>query len=460
MPQRAKELSEIVKRYRDFFKLSQQPMWVCDSETLRVLSVNQAAINHYGYSAKEFLRLRISDIRPQEDIPKFKVALVTDDVEKPSFSGVWRHLKKDGSVIEVEVHSHRIRYAGRQARWAIITDVTDRMSAERKLRKSEERLAAALQASGLGVYDSDYGTDILNWDARMRDIWGIKEDQPVTVSLFQEGIHSEDRARVSKEIQVARSTLGTHHYVSEFRVINRLDGSERWVRAEGTLTASEGSIRNLGTVTDITERRRAEEKINLLIREVNHRSKNLLAVVQSIACQTANKSNPAEFASTFTKRLQGLSASHDLLVKCDWQGVSLSDLVSSQLLSFSISDENWTSEGPYISLTPQATQAIGMALHELATNSAKYGALSRNGQIRIRWITGPDGLFRMEWTEAGGPEVSPPEHKGFGTTLIQQMTAITLGGTVTLDYKPQGLKCEITAPLELLTGTKCVHRAS
>ena len=442
---------ELARRYREFFMLSPQPMWICDNETLKFISVNQAAIEHYGYTALEFLQLKISDIRPAEDVHKFEIKFAFDDHQKPSFSGVWRHLKKDGSIIEVEVYSHRIRHKGRPARWAIINDVTDKLNAERKIKLSEERLAAAMEATGLGVYDSDLRSQVLNWDHRMRDIWGIGYDEPVDRSIFEECIHPDDRKRVMQEIKDIQVNSGTSRYKSEFRVINRRDGVERWVRAQGAVIVSDHINRNLGTVTDITDRKKSEEKIEILMREMNHRSKNLLAVIQSIAFQTAKNTNPAEFSSTFVKRLQGLSASHDLLVKCDWQAVSLADLTASQLSSFPIAANRLSISGPYIALTAQATQAIGMALHELATNSAKYGALSMNGRIEIDWDIDAEGMFKFAWTELGGPEVSPPQHKGFGTKLIQQMTAMSLQGTVTLEYSLKGVRCEIIAPLEALT---------
>jgi PAS domain S-box-containing protein len=201
-------------------------------------------------------------------------------------------------------------------------------------------------------------------------------------------------------------------------------------------------------VEDITERKRSDRQIMLLMREVNHRSKNMLAVVQAIAAQTALHTDPAEFVRSFSNRLQSLAASHDLLVNNSWQGVGISELVSSQLQHLEASKKQITTQGPELRLSPSASQALGLALHELGTNAIKYGSLSENGEVLITWEVRPDGQFEVCWRETGGPLVAPPRKNGFGTRLIKQMTQMALEGNVTVQYDPTGLIWKLSAPLQ------------
>lgn len=210
-------------------------------------------------------------------------------------------------------------------------------------------------------------------------------------------------------------------------------------------------------VEDVSDRKRAEQQIRLLMREVNHRSKNMLAVVQAMASQSALRGDPQRFAESFTERLHSLAASHDLLVHNDWRGVDLADLASSQLSHFGgASHERIRMAGPDVRLTPAAAQAIGMALHELATNATKYGALStQDGMVLLNWSVSPPGekgQFRLRWEEKGGPPVPTPSRSGFGSRLISEMTQLTMRGRARLDYHPTGLVWELTAPIERLAG--------
>jgi len=187
------------------------------------------------------------------------------------------------------------------------------------------------------------------------------------------------------------------------------------------------------------------------MREINHRSKNLLAVVQSIARNSARGGSPATFAEDLSQRLRGLSASQDLLIESQWKAVSLANLVKSQLSHLSEPMASRISiQGQTILISPSAAQGIGMALHELATNALKYGALSNeNGLVDISWnVTRADGVdeFCMHWRERCGPTVNPPTQSGFGRTVIERMVAHAVGGRVTMDYAKDGFSWSLTAP--------------
>jgi two-component sensor histidine kinase len=194
-----------------------------------------------------------------------------------------------------------------------------------------------------------------------------------------------------------------------------------------------------GTAQDITERKEREEKEHLLIREINHRAKNMLSVVDSIAHQTATK-NPEDFIERFSERIQALSANQDLLVRNEWKGVEIKDLVHAQLAHFAdLIGSRIAVDGPVLRLNPTSAQAIGLALHELATNAGKYGALSTDtGGVDIDWAMA-GGNFTMSWVEYDGPPVSAPTQRGFGTTVMGTMTERSLDGTVDLDYPSAGL---------------------
>jgi PAS domain S-box-containing protein len=209
----------------------------------------------------------------------------------------------------------------------------------------------------------------------------------------------------------------------------------------------------LAVVRDITahrrseeERRRSEEQVRRLMREVDHRAKNILSVVQAMARRTLSSSYQ-EFISRFSERIQALSASHDLLVKSEWKSVLIAELVRSQLAHFGdLLGNRITVHGPDLRITAAAAQAVGLALHELATNAGKYGALSTDtGHVDVCWQLDGD-LFTMNWTERGGPPVKPPERHGFGAMVIDSMVQQSLGGEIHLDFAPTGLTWRVTCP--------------
>jgi PAS domain S-box-containing protein len=208
-----------------------------------------------------------------------------------------------------------------------------------------------------------------------------------------------------------------------------------------------GNPNQLATVIrDITDRKRHEEHLNLLMHEVNHRAKNMLSLVQAISHQTAAKS-PRDFLARFAERLQALAANQDLLVRNEWAGVGIADLVRAQLAAFAdLIGSRILVHGPKLRLNAAAAQAVGLALHELATNASKYGALSsETGSVEVCWRNDGDA-FAMNWTERGGPPVSPPKQRGFGSTVVSLMAERSVDGEVRLDYAPSGVTWTLTCP--------------
>lgn len=192
----------------------------------------------------------------------------------------------------------------------------------------------------------------------------------------------------------------------------------------------------------------AERQIRFLMEEVNHRSKNLLSLVIAIAQQTAS-SNAHQFKDRFAERLHALAVSHDLLVKGQWRSIELGELVRGQLAHFAdLIGRRILVEGPALLLSAGAAQTIGMAIHELSTNAAKHGALSRpDGTVRIHWSLEPE-LFNMEWRETAGGVVNVPDRKGFGTTVLTRMASMNMGGEADMNYMPSGLCWRLRCPAD------------
>jgi two-component sensor histidine kinase len=204
---------------------------------------------------------------------------------------------------------------------------------------------------------------------------------------------------------------------------------------------------------DITSRKQRETHVHLLMREVTHRSKNLLAIIQAMARQTVKDSlTAAEFEQRFSARLRGLAASHDLLAARDWHGAAVGDLVRWQLgPALEAAGSRISISGPELYLNPEAAQNIGLAVNELASNASRFGALSgRAGRVEIVWSLDPEGTegrrFRIAWDESGGPTVSQPRQTGFGHKVVERLTARALDGNVALSYPASGLRWSLDIP--------------
>lgn len=239
-------------------------------------------------------------------------------------------------------------------------------------------------------------------------------------------------------------------------------GGTRWwqMRVEPFRDGAGAPAGLSGTAVDITARKEDEHRLRLFMRELTHRSKNLLAVILAMARQTAGSADDVDtFIGSFSERLQALSSSHDLLVQESWHGVPISSLVRSQLGHYADRiGEQVEIDGPSVLLTAEATQHIGLALHELATNAAKYGSLSvPEGRVRIGWgLTEPEATpggepgeprFTMQWEEENGPAVVAPSRRGFGQVVIERTVARALDGTVRLTYAPTGVVWALDAPM-------------
>ncbi|EDP65745.1 sensor histidine kinase, putative [alpha proteobacterium BAL199] len=297
-------------------------------------------------------------------------------------------------------------------------------------------------------------------DERFARLYNVDPETARTgapVELFLNSVHPDDSQRLNKAIQKALMDGGD--LAEEYRLI-QADGTARWVLARGHCFHDDHNqpLRFPGAVIDITERKEAEEHRKLLVNELNHRVKNMLASVQAIANQTLrNGVSIAEGRAVFGDRLIALSRAQDVLIGELGAGAEIASVIKTAIEPLAGDAERLRIDGPGVQLSPRAALSLSMAVHELCTNAAKYGALSKpEGHVDVRWSLdmGEDGErhLSLRWTETGGPTVSPPQRKGFGSRLIEHALATELNGAVSLDYARAGLVCTIEAPLKAVIG--------
>jgi len=333
-------------------------------------------------------------------------------------------------------------------------DITDRKVAEERLLRSHDTYLSLIENNPFGVYLVDNQFRLAQVSAGAQRVFSsvrplLGEDfARVLRTIWNEPFASEAIARFRHTLETGEPYRATD--TTEQRGdTNRLESYD-WQIERVMLPDGEHGV--VCYFYDITERKQHEEHIRMLMREVNHRSMNLLALVQAVARQTAAASKPSEFVRRLDDRIHALAASQNLLVKSAWKGVVLDDLVRSQLAHFDdLVDDRIIIEGPALKVSAAAAQSIGMALHELATNAGKYGALSTDkGRVGVTWLLGRDDrgedLLTLEWHESGGPPVRPAERQGFGSTVIRDMVKMALGADVTLEFAPGGVAWTMTCP--------------
>jgi PAS domain S-box-containing protein len=305
-------------------------------------------------------------------------------------------------------------------------------------------LASIVEFSDDAIISRNVAGIILSWNKGAERLFGYLAEEAIGKPLT----FIVPPGREDEYYAVLESARRGDHVQQHEIVRQRKDGSLIDISLTVSPIAGPGGklvgISNIAR--DITERKAHQEHVHLLTSEVNHRAKNMLSVVGAIARQTATK-NPEDFVERFSERIQALSANQDLLIRNEWKGVDVEDLVRVQLAPFaSLIGSRIAVRGPRLRLKAASAQAIGLALHELATNAGKYGALSSNeGRVDIWWQAAAN-MFTMSWTENEGPPVVAPTRQGFGSTVINGMAKHSLGGEVALHYARSGLMWQLTCP--------------
>jgi PAS domain S-box-containing protein len=313
-----------------------------------------------------------------------------------------------------------------------------------RLVESEQGRSLALAAGQMGSWEWEVGSTELKWDEGQYRIFGVDPRRfQATVANTRRLIQSDDWHIL--EQAVARMAESAKTQRIEFRVL-RPNGETRWCTgtAAPSVDASGRVVRISGVTIDVTDRQEAEERQNLLAREVDHRARNALAVIQSIIRLTRAKSVD-DYVAAIEGRIKALARAHTLLSDSRWNGADLATLVGEELAPYRTGDKI-TIEGPDISLEPSTAQGLALALHELATNAAKHGALSsERGRVGLAWQLRSDALV-LNWTESGGPPIGPPAARSFGLRVIRASIEQQLGGETAFDWDPKGLRCHLSIP--------------
>jgi PAS domain S-box-containing protein len=320
----------------------------------------------------------------------------------------------------------------------MLVDISDRKDAE----YSMQRLASIVESSDDAIISKDLNGIIMSWNFGAERIFGYLAEEVIGKSILIL-IPPDRRTEEDLIIRRIRSGQRVEHYET---IRQRKDGS----LIDISLTVSplrnpQGKVVGASKIArDITERRRSEAQIVNLAREAEHRSKNLLATVQA-AIRLTNSDTAAGLKGAIEGRIQALARVTGLFVQSHWAGADLRTLVSQELSAYSQGEEKRALiDGPHVLLKPNIAQTIAVALHEMATNAAKYGALSApKGQVRVDWSYAADGRLLLRWTEINGPPVKPPAHEGFGTRVMVNMIAAQPGGEMRFDWRAAGMACEI-----------------
>ena len=314
-----------------------------------------------------------------------------------------------------------------------------------RLLQSEQGRSLALAAGQMGSWEWDIAANRGSWDEGQYRIFGVEpETFQISTDNIRKLLHHDDWEPLRQV--VLRMAKGERTQQVEFRV-RRPNGELRWCTgtAAASLDAAGNVARISGVTIDVTDRKEAEERQVLLAREVDHRARNALAIIQSIIRLTRAKSVD-DYVATVEGRIKALALAHTLLSDSRWHGADLGTLVAEEFAPYRTGNKVEL-KGPNVSLSPATAQGIALALHELATNAAKHGALSSlKGKVSLTWQLQSD-ILTLHWGESGGPPIKTPSARSFGLKVIKASIEQQLGGQATFDWNPKGLRCDLSIAL-------------
>ncbi|MFZ0852859.1 MAG: PAS domain S-box protein, partial [Hyphomicrobiaceae bacterium] len=362
--------------------------------------------------------------------------------------------RRDGSLVDVSLSVSPLRNAAGEVIGAskIARDISERKEAELALTERNIQLALAGKVALVGSYAYDTDTEIMKISEGYAALHGFPEGTVVVArSECLATVHSDDIGQL-KQLRSEAFDVRRSEFSVEYRII-RAGGEVRWVETRCFISydGAGGPRRVVGVSIDITERKRVEEQQRRLVAELDHRVKNVLSTVSAIAAHTKDASSSMDdFVAALDRRIRSMASTHELLSRSRWQGIPLRELLRRELAPYT-SNSNTCIEGPEVVLGPEASQTIAPVLHELTTNAAKYGALSkREGRVSVRWHCAPNrhapGPLTIEWLETGGPPVKAPSNSGYGRSVITELVSYELGGTARLLFSPEGIRCRLNIP--------------
>ncbi|MFT3999014.1 MAG: PAS domain S-box protein [Rhizobium sp.] len=435
-------LRESEERFRGVISQSATGIVQCELDGRFVL-VNGRFCEIVGYSENELLGMRMQDITYPDDLHENMRLFETMMATGESFEIEKRYVRKDGSLVWVANTVSGLRDAsGRIQRVSgVVIDINERKRAQ----EVERRLAAIIASSDDAILSTDLNMVITSWNTGAERLYGQSAEEAIGQSVMM--LVPDDR---SEEEPAILAQIRAGHKVEPYETKRRCKSGELVdvLLSVSPIFDAYGRIVGASKIAhDISAKKEAERLQTVLVGELNHRVKNVLATVMAIARQTLGRSDADKTSvETFEARLSSMARAHDLLIHGNWEQAELTAVIAQALSPYP--KDRFEVSGPAIKLAPRAVVSISLALHELATNAAKYGALSvPDGRVAITWLleTGKTDLLKLRWQESGGPTVKQPTHKGFGSRLIGSLLAAELNGDVHISYEPGGLICEVQA---------------
>ncbi|MBC7834673.1 MAG: PAS domain S-box protein [Phycisphaerales bacterium] len=424
---------------------------LCDPE-MRITYLNAAAESIFGFSLSQIAgKTPLEVIVPPAARPEVEEVFARVAGGDMHAHGTFENTHRSGEVITCQWLNTPLftPVRGFEGVLSMVQDITERQRAEGALRKSEREYRSLFELASDAILIFDPFTEhILDANQRACEMYLMPREQLVGMDLRDlAAVPKQGRERIRQTLTLGR--------VEGYETVHRRgDGTDMVLVVNAAAVEFGGKPAILTINRDVTERHKAERRQNLMMAELDHRVKNNLAAVLSVADQTMRTSGTIkEFGDAFTGRIRALARMHGVLARSRWVGARLRDLISQALEAYLIAGGQVDADGPEVLLPARAASPVAMALHELATNAAKYGALSTPGGIvSIRWTpvldARGDHAVKLVWKEHGGPPVTPPVRRGFGTELIEGGIAYELHGSVTLEFQPDGVRCEIIIPLK------------
>ena len=427
-----------------------------------VTSWNEGAHRIFGWSEQEMSGRPCDDFFTAEDraagVPELEMG---GALSKGRGSDERWHLRKDGSCFWASGEMMPLTNdAGKPIGFIkIVRDRTAQRQAEHAVKSSETRTQLAIEATDLGIWEAAPDLEEFYFDERSQELLGHALGGVIEYSAgLLSKIHLDERIDFDEAIRAVVASGGDRVLDEECRV--ETGETQRWVRLRGRLIPDlRGHPRFVGTIRDVSDEKAAEKNRRQLVNELEHRGKNTMAIVQAIVNQSFRGAATADDArANIGERLQALSRAHDILTRTNWTAVPIGEVVQSSTQLYGGLSGRISASGPHVLLKARTALALSLALHELCTNAAKYGALSNeDGHVEINWlIESPDdaAILDLNWRETDGPTVLAPTRKGFGSRLIEDGLAENLGGKAKINFEPEGVTWHIRANLRDVQDTR------